>query len=68
MKTIRHYISQLCFALAVFGLLEAFTGVASAQTDLPSTITAVSGYWTSAEVIGISILLFVVGRRVVRKI
>ena len=43
-------------------------GTAMAQTDLTTTISTVSGYWTAAEIIGISILLFVVGRKVVRKI
>jgi hypothetical protein len=43
--------------------------VASAQpTDLATTITAVSGYWSSVLVIGIGIILFVVGRKVVKKI
>ena len=37
-------------------------------TDLASTITTVSGYWTSVELVAIGILLFVVGRRIVKKI
>ena len=32
------------------------------------TLTSVNGYWTTAEGIGIAIILFVVGRKVVKKI
>lgn len=39
-----------------------------AQTDISSTITSVNGYWTTAETLAIGILLFVLGRRVVKKI
>jgi hypothetical protein len=63
MNTLR----KIALVLIAVGVL-AFAGMAQAQTDLPSTITAVSGYWTSVEVIAIGVLLFVVGRRIVKKL
>ncbi len=50
-------------ALLALGTLGAF-----AQTDMTATLTSVSGYWTTAEGIGMGILLFVIGRKVIRKI
>lgn len=38
------------------------------QTDITGVITAVDGYRTAAVAVGIAILLFVIGRTVVRKI
>jgi hypothetical protein len=52
-------------ALLVFG---AVTSIASAQTDMSTTLTSLNGYWTTAEALGIGILLFVIGRRVIKKI
>ena len=53
--------------LVVLGTMAPF--LASAQaTDLATTITAISGYWSSVLTIGIGIILFVVGRKVVKKI
>jgi hypothetical protein len=55
-------------ACAVGAVTVAGSAVASAQTDLSSTITTVSGYWTSVQVLAIGVLLFVVGRKIVKKI
>ncbi|HEV2210251.1 MAG TPA: hypothetical protein VG167_15850 [Verrucomicrobiae bacterium] len=41
---------------------------AFAQTDVTGVITAASGYQTAAVVVGIAVLLFVIGRKVVRKL
>lgn len=35
------------------------------MTDMTSVLTALSGYWTAAEAIGVGVVLFVVGRRLV---
>jgi len=51
-------------AVLVLGSVVA----ANASTDLTSAIEAVSAYMDSAIVIGIAILLFTLGRRVVRKL
>jgi len=56
-------------ALALLALLGVFfAGVANAQTDITSVVDSIDGYWTAAKAIAIGILLFVLGRRVVRKI
>jgi len=39
-----------------------------AATDMTGVIDAVTGYQEAAIVIGIAVLLFVLGRRVVRKL
>jgi hypothetical protein len=41
---------------------------ASAQTDLTGTVSGVGTLWTAAEAIGISVIVFVVGRKIVKKI
>jgi hypothetical protein len=52
----------------VVGFTMAGAAICQAQTDIGSTITTVSGYWTTAEGLGVGILLFVLGRKVVKKI
>jgi len=39
-----------------------------AATDMAEVVTTVAGYWDAVSVVAIGILLFVVGRRVVRKL
>jgi spermidine/putrescine-binding protein len=73
MKTLNKMASDVLgrflLVLAALLALAAFTGNVSAQTDtLTTTIDSISGYWTAAEVIAVGILLFVIGRKVVRKI
>lgn len=50
-------LSGVCFAAA-----------ANAATDITGVITDVDGYMDAAIVVGIAILLFVIGRRVVQKL
>lgn len=69
MKMFNKRFLGLC--LVFFGallVLDAATGSAFAQTDMTSTLVSLNGYWVTAEALGIGILLFVIGRRVVRKI
>jgi len=65
-------ISSVRARIAAF-LMLAFVALmsavpASAQTDITGVIDAVDGYRTEAIVVGIAILLFVLGRSVVRKL
>jgi hypothetical protein len=53
----------LAGAFTVLGL-----NAANAQTDITGVITAANGYTTAAIALGIIILLFVIGRGIVRKI
>jgi len=50
------------------GLLAVGAMAANAQTDITGVTTSVSGYVTAATTIGIAVLLFVLGRKVVRKL
>jgi hypothetical protein len=69
MKTFLKKFSGKSFIVAAMALMLAlFTSVCSAQTDITSTVTALSGYWTSIATVAIAVLLFVVGRRLVRKL
>ena len=63
LKTLTGY-SMVAAAFAL--LLAVFTCNASAQTDITAAISAVSGYWDAAVVIALAIVLFVVGRKVLR--
>jgi vacuolar-type H+-ATPase subunit I/STV1 len=62
-KVVRKLIA-IAFILAGFGL----SAHATAPTDIPGVTDAVSGYVTAATVIGVAVLLFVLGRKVVRKL
>jgi hypothetical protein len=56
---------QAAAVLTVVGLTVVN---ASAQTDLTGTVSGVGTLWTAAEAIGISVIVFVVGRKIVKKI
>ena len=66
--SIQMFLGRLMLLVACLGFASLFTLSALAQTDIPSTITALSGYWTSIATVAIVVLLFVVGRRLVRKL
>jgi len=44
------------------------TIAANAQTDIAQVTTSVSGYVTAATAVGVAVLLFVLGRKVIRKL
>jgi len=57
------------FTKSVLGAALVATSVAAnAQSDIAGVTTAVSGYATAAIAVGITIMLFVIGRGVVRKL
>lgn len=49
------------------GFLAVSSVGAFAQTDISQVVSTVSSYWDAAIVVGIGVLLFVIGRRVVKK-
>lgn len=54
----------------IAGAVIAVGGVcaASAQsTDIPTTVSTLTGYWTSIAALGITVLVFTVGVRLLRK-
>jgi len=54
--------------LMVAGTVAATTFVASAQSDITGVVDSLDGYLTAAVAIGVAILLFTLGRAIVRKI
>ena len=52
--------------VAVLGLSSVCA--ANASTDITGTISSISGYMDAAIVVGIAVLLFTLGRRIVRKL
>jgi len=55
-------------ALALLAFASMLTLTASAQTDITGVITAVDGYRTAAITVAIALMLFLIGRSVVRKL
>lgn len=45
-----------------------FAAMADVPTDISGVTSAVSGYVTAAVAVGVAVLLFVLGKRVVRKL
>jgi len=60
----KKYITAFLVALA----LLVFGFDASAQSNIAQVTTSVSGYVDAAIVVGVAVLLFVLGRKVVRKL
>jgi len=62
--------SRLFTLLAVVFAFLAMTSPAFATDpdDITTVTTAVAGYWTAIKVVSIAVLLFVIGRRVLRKL
>lgn len=54
--------------IALAFVIGASAMSASAATDIAGVTTSVDGYVTAAIVVGISVLLFVLGRKVLRKL
>jgi hypothetical protein len=63
-------VKSVGYGLQVVGAatgVSELAGHAHAQTDIPSTITALGGYETTALAIGVPVLLWAVGRMLVHK-
>jgi len=63
----KNHLQRVALAGAFLAVLSAGS-VAMAQTDITGVISALDGYREAAVAVGIAILLFVLGRTVVRKI
>jgi len=69
MKNMLQKISGYSMLVLAFALLLAvFTNSASAQSNISQVVEEVSTYWDAVTAVAIGILLFVIGRRVVRKL
>lgn len=56
------------FLVAFAAMLAGTMGALADVTDIDGVITAVDGYRTAAITVAIAILLFVIGRTVVKKL
>jgi len=54
--------------LMALGLLGLSTAATFAQSNIDQVVDTVDGYRTAAVAVGIAVLLFVIGRKVVRKL
>jgi hypothetical protein len=62
------FAGLFCIICAAALLFSAFTGLALADgDDITTMITTLTGYWTAIKVIGIAVLLWVLGKRLLRK-
>jgi len=65
----RYLLGMFCILFAFALAFQAMTGVALAtDDDITTTIASLGGYWTAIKVTALAILLFVLGRRIVRKV
>ena len=67
-KYVRQFAGRSLVVIGAVSAVASTSTSAFAQTDLGTTITTVSGYWTSVEALAIGILLFVLGRRILKKL
>lgn len=69
MKNIMSAIRSRLLAFVAFALAFVVASVpAQAQTDIAAVLTTVSDYKDDAILVGVAILLFVLGRSIVRKL
>jgi len=68
MKVLNTLRNRFAAMFAVVAALLLTVVGANAQTDIGGVITAVEGYTDAAIALGIIIMLFVIGRAVVRKL
>jgi hypothetical protein len=65
----RASVGYACLMAAFALVFDLLTGSALAADDaIGSTITSLNGYWTAISAIAIAIVLFVVGRKIIRKL
>jgi len=71
-KSSQKHMKNLNFrlwALALVAFVSAlFSATAQAATDITGVINDVEGYMDAAIVVGVAVLLFVLGRKVIRKL
>lgn len=65
---LQQLLGLLVLTLALALAMALFTGHVMAQTDITSTVSMLSGYWTAIATLAITIVLFVLGRKLLRKV
>lgn len=65
----RAVLARVCMVFAfVFGL-SVITAQAMAQaTDIAGTVSSLSGLWTTIQALAIAVILFVIGRKLLKKV
>lgn len=67
-SAVKQTVGKVAVAVGVGSVVSVATNSALAVgDDIASTITTLSGYWTSIETAAIGVVLFVVGRKLLRK-
>ena len=69
LQAVSRPVGMLCMALAALCVLSAFTGSAMATgDDISGVVDSLSGYWTAIKVVAIGVVLFVLGRKLIKKL
>lgn len=66
-KPVLPVIGRVLMVLAFVFALSVVTGNACAD-DIGDTVTSLGGYWTDIKLLAIGVLLFILGRRLLKKI
>jgi len=64
----KQFVGRLMICMAIMLGLAIATQTVNAATDITGVVDTVSGYWDAVVAVSIAVLLFVIGRRVVRKL
>ena len=66
---VRPALGRLLMLVAVlFAFAIASVTAMADTTDITGTVSTLNGYWTSISALAIAIVLFVLGRRLLRKV
>ena len=70
LPAVRKSLGMLCLLAAIALVFQAATGRALAADgdDITTTIASLGVYWTAIKVFAIGIVLFVLGRKLIRKV
>lgn len=67
-KILGKMLGSSLVVLAFMFVFSLATGSAMAQTDITSTVSSLSSLWTTIQTLAIAIILFVLGRKLLRKV
>ena len=65
---VRSSLGLFAIVAALALVFQALTDSAFAQTDITATVSSLSSLWTTIETLAIGIILFVLGRKLLRKV
>jgi hypothetical protein len=68
LRIVRKALGYMALGFSACVALAMAVSAVMAQTDIPSTVATLTGYWTTIVTLAITVLAFVIGRKLVRKI